>query len=92
MELIEAMLEETSSESLQLAKQIADTLDRDAVCSTICDFYCLKDDPKVQEVHFHDDAERGLFRAYHILKRLHDYGKDIPQLRGLTTNIVHVDV
>ena len=71
------MLEETSSGTKELARRVADNLDRDAVHNTICDFYQLKEEPKVKERKFDDDAERGLFRAYHILKRLEDYGFDM---------------
>ena len=74
MELIEAMLEETSSETKELAKRIADTLDINAVYNTISEFYRLKCIPRVKERKFDNDAERGLFRAYHIVKRLQDYG------------------
>ena len=76
MELIEAMLEETSSKSKELARRVADNLDRDAVHNTIYDFYRLKEDSQVKTLKFDDDAERGLFRAYHILQRLEDYGFD----------------
>ena len=70
------MLEETSSKSKELARRVAHNLDKDAVHNTICDFYQLKDESQVEELKFDDDAERGLFRAYHILERLKDYGFD----------------
>ena len=88
MELIEAMLEETSSESKKFAKRIADTLDRRAVWQTMRDFFHLKRDPNLKKEYLDDDVERGLFRAYHILKRLEDYELDDQKLLcGLNMNM-----
>ena len=88
MELIEAMLEETSSESKKFAKRIADTLDRCGVWQTMRDFFHLKRDPNLKKKYLDDDVERGLFRAYHILKRLEDYGLDDQKLLcGLSMNM-----
>ena len=73
MELVEAMLEETSSHSQALAREIAGSLDLAAIYDTIGDFYELMQDREVKQAGFDDEAERGLFRAYHILKHLQDY-------------------
>ena len=74
VELIEAMLEETSSQTRHLANEIAGSLDLAAIYDTIGDFYELMIDPEVKRAGFDDEAERGLFRAYHILLHLQDYG------------------
>ena len=78
VELIEAMLEETSSSTRHLAKEIAGSLDLAAVYDTVGDFYELMNDEEVKRAGFDDEAERGLFRAYHIIKHLgEDYGNDL---------------
>ena len=77
MELIEAMLEETSPQTHHLAKEIAGSLDLAAIYDSIGDFYELMNDREVQRAGFDDEAERGLFRAYHILVHLQDYGNNL---------------
>lgn len=79
MELVEVMLEETSTRTRHLAKEIAGSLDLAAIYDTIGDFYELMNDREVQKAGFDDEAERGLFRAYHILIHLQDYGIDLGQ-------------
>ena len=79
VELVEVMLEETNKQSRHLAKEIASSLDLAAVNDTIGDFYELMNDPVVKEATYDDEAERGLFRAYHIIKHLKDYGNDLKQ-------------
>lgn len=74
VELMEVMLEGTSSNTQELAKEIAVSLDLDAVHNTIGDFYALMIDSGVRQAKFQDKAERGLFQAYHILVHLQDYG------------------
>ena len=77
VELIEAMLEETNSHTRHLAKEIAGSLDLAAIYDTIADFYELMNEPLVKAEDYDDDAERGLFRAYHIILHLKDYGNDL---------------
>ena len=77
VELIEAMLEETNSRSRPLAKEIAGSLNLAAVHDTMGDFYELMNDPNVIEATYDDEAECGLFRAYHIIVHLKDYGNDL---------------
>ena len=78
VELIEAMLEETSPSTRHLAKEIAGSLDLAAVYDTVGDFYELMNDAEVKKDGYDDEAERGLFRAYHIIKHLgEDYGSDL---------------
>lgn len=71
------MLEETSSRSKDLAKEIAGSLDLAAIYDTIRGFYELMNDREVQPAGFDDEAERGLFRAYHIILHLQDYGIEL---------------
>ena len=77
VELVDAMLEKTSPHTLDFAKDIAGSLDLGAVHSTLEEFYELKDAPRLKRLQVEDDAERGLFRAYHILVTLQDYGNDL---------------
>ena len=77
MELIEVMLEETTSHSRHLAREIAGSLDLAAVYDTVGDFYELMNDPVVKAATYDDEAECGLFRAYHIIIHLKDYGNNL---------------
>jgi inositol 1,4,5-triphosphate receptor type 1 len=77
VELVEVMLEETNHRSRHLAKEVAGSLDLAAVYDTVGDFYELMMDPLVREATYDDEAERGLFRAYHIIVRLKDYGNNL---------------
>ena len=73
------MLEETNKRSRHLAKEIAGSLDLAAVYDTVGDFYELMNDPVVKRATYDDEAERGLFRAYHIIIHLKDYGNDLKE-------------
>ena len=73
VELLEVMLEETSEKSSELVMEIAGSLDIDALHDTLADFYELMNDTEVKKMGFDDEAERGLFRTYHILVHLRDY-------------------
>ena len=73
VELLEVMLEETNEKSLELVKEIAGALDIPALHDTLADFYELKNDRRVKRSKFDDEAERGLFRTYHVLVHLRDY-------------------
>lgn len=77
VELIEAMLEETNHRSCHLAKEIAGSLDLAAIYDTIDDFYELMNNALVKAARYDDNAERGLFRAYHIIVQLKDYGNNL---------------
>ena len=77
VELVEVMVEKTNPCTKDLAKEIAGSLDLGAVHSTLEEFYELKDAPRLKRLQVDDDAERGLFRAYHILVTLQDYGNDL---------------
>ena len=74
IELLEAMLEETNRSTGELAKEIAGGLDVGALHDTLCDFHALMQDRDVQRAQFDDDAEKGMFRTYHILVHLSHYG------------------
>ena len=73
VELLEVMLEETDKKSAGLVKEIADDLNILALHDTLADFYVLMKDPDVKQKGFDDEAERGLFRTYHVLVHLMDY-------------------
>ena len=73
VELLEVMLEKTSEKTSELVKEIAGALDIPALHDTLADFYELKDNQEVKRKGFDDEAERGLFRTYHVLVHLTDY-------------------
>lgn len=74
VELLEAMLEETDHKTKDLARQIAGGLDTNAIQCSLVDFYHLAyEDKEIKDVECDDNAERALFRSYHILKRLQDF-------------------
>ena len=73
VELLEVMLEKTSEKTSELVKEIAGALDIPALHDTLADFYELKDNQEVKRKGFDDEAERGLFRTYHVLVHLRDY-------------------
>jgi len=73
VELLEVMLEETSDKSSELVEEIAGSLDIFALHDTLADFYELANDPEVKQLGFSEEAERGLFRTYHVLVHLGDY-------------------
>ena len=74
VELLEAMLEETSPKTKNLAVQIAGALDVTAVQESLVDFDELSRDKDLIKAQYEDNAERALYRSYHILHRLNDYG------------------
>ena len=78
MELLEAMLEETNSKSKILAQEIYNTVRLEALHSTLALFYSLKEDPRLKALGFDDEAERGLFRTYHVLVHMADYHGTCP--------------
>ena len=79
VELLEAMLEETSPKTRSLATQMEGGLDISAVQSSLVDFDYLSQDPELKKEEYEDNAERALFSSYHILLRLKDYGVSIEQ-------------
>ena len=74
VELLEAMLEETSPKTKNHAVQIAGALDVTAVQESLVDFDELSRDEDLINDEYEDNAERALYRSYHILHRLNDYG------------------
>ena len=82
MELLEAMLEETDSKTRKLVREIAGGLDYPALHDTLADFYELMNSGDVKKAGFDDEAERGLFRTFHALEHLKDYGVDPGKLGG----------
>ena len=63
-------MEKTNENTSELVKEIAGALDIPALHDTLADFYELKE---VKGKGFGDEAERGLFRTYHVLVHLMDY-------------------
>ena len=76
VELLEAILEETSHKTKNLALQVAGGLDISAVQGCLIDFHHLGyHDAELKRDEYDDNAERALYRSYHILKRLEDFGE-----------------
>ena len=79
VELLEAILEETNHKTKNLALQVVGGLDKSAVQGSLIDFYHLGyQDDELKKEEYDDNAERALYRSYHILKRLEDFGVKDP--------------
>ncbi len=74
VELLTIILEETSLKMRNLARQIAGGLDINAIKHCLVDFDKLSRDRELKKEEYDDNAERALFRTYHVLMRLKDYG------------------
>lgn len=74
VELLEVMLEETNKSTRSLVRDIVNGLQIEALHDTMYEFYVLMNDKGVKEAGFDDEAETGLFRTYHVLVHLTDYG------------------
>ena len=74
IELLDVMLEETDENSKYLVRDIANSLDIEALHHTLVEFFELKNDQKVKKWGYDDEAEKGLFRTYHSLLHITDYG------------------
>ena len=84
IELLDAMLEKTDKKSKDLVREIVNGLDIEALHGTLNDFFELKKNKAVKKAGYDDEAEAGLFRTYHALVHLKDYG--VPQEKiGETT-------
>ena len=83
VELLEAILEETNHKTKNLAIQVAGGLDISAVQHSLIDFDHLSyQDDELKKDEYDDNAERALYRSYHILKRLEEFGvKDLSKLK-----------
>ena len=77
VELLEAMLEETNEKTKDLVREIVNAVQIEALHDTLVEFYELMNDQAVKDAGFDDEAETGLFRTYHVLVHLTDYG--VPQ-------------
>ncbi len=73
MELLEVMLEETNEKTKELVMEVHGGLEIPALHDTLADFYELMNDREVKRAGFDDEAERGLFRTYHVLAHFSDY-------------------
>ena len=74
IELLEAMLEKTNEKSSELVSEIVNGLQVEVLHDNLLELYELMHHQKVKEMGFDDEAEAGLFRMYHILMHLTDYG------------------
>ena len=82
IELLDVMLEKTSEKSKDLVRDIANNLDIEALHLTLVEFYELKNDCVVKKNKYDDEAEAGLFRTYHALVHLTDYGVPKEKIGG----------
>ena len=74
------MLEETSFKTKELVTQISGGLDIEALHGTLIDFYQLKSDREIIRNEYDDNAQRGLYRTYHVLVHLNYYGVPMKNL------------
>ena len=74
IELLDVMLEKTDEKTKDLVRDVAKNLDIEALHQTLVEFYKLKDDQRAKDKECDDDAETALFRTYHSLVQLEDYG------------------
>ena len=87
VELLEVILEETSSKTKSLALQVAGGLDISAVQGCLIDFdHLAYQDDELKKEEYDDNAERALYRSYHILKRLEDFGVDSKNLSKINND------
>lgn len=73
IELLEGIFEETSPKTKEFVKRLSGGLDVDALHGTMVDFYKLKSDKELKKDEYDDNAERGMYRTYHILIQLQYY-------------------
>ena len=67
-------MEETNAKTKDLVGEIVNSLDIENLHETMADFYSLMNNEKVKRESFDDEAETGMFRTYHVLVHLTDYG------------------
>ena len=91
VELLEVILEETSFKTKSLALQVAGGLDISAVQGCLIDFdHLAYHDDELKKEQCDDNAERALYRSYHILKRLKDFGvKDLSKINNCHSDILY---
>ena len=82
VELLESMLEETSTQTGVVIKGVLDSLDRSALLKTMEYFNEMQSHPLVKTVQMDDDARRGMFRAYHTHVILTENTEDEDQTQG----------
>ena len=73
------MLEETNKKTRSLVRDMVNGLQIEALHDTLSELYELMNHPTVKKEGYDDEAETGLFRTYHVLVHLTDYG--IPKER-----------
>ena len=86
IELLEAMLEETNDCSKELVGEIQNAIQIEALHDTMVELYELMNDAGVKAAGQDDEAEAALFRTYHVLVHLTDYGVP-PDKVGELSNI-----
>ena len=72
VELLEAMLEETSPHSAAIKKGLQSAVDVDSLLRTMVYFHKMSTEKLVTEKLMDDDAERGKFQTYRVLVCLAD--------------------
>ena len=87
IELLDVMLEKTDEKSEELVRDIVNHLNIGALHQTLVEFYELKNDQRVKDKGYDDEAETGLFRTYHALVHLTDYGVSKEKIGWSSYNI-----
>ena len=76
VELLEAMLEQTSpDQSATIKKSLQGSVNEKALKQSMKYFKTMAMEPQVKKEDKDDDAERGKFQCYHVLIALADYDK-----------------
>ncbi|XP_019849736.1 PREDICTED: inositol 1,4,5-trisphosphate receptor type 1-like isoform X1 [Amphimedon queenslandica] len=70
VQLLDAMLENTSSQTQEITEGIGSTIDVQSLLDTMSFFCEFEEHPLMLLKEMNDDCERGMFRSYHILVSL----------------------
>lgn len=66
VKLMEIMMEETSEKTAAVISEVEEAIDRATLFSTITYFHDIRSHPLMKAVQMDDDAQRGMFQAFHI--------------------------
>lgn len=89
IELLEVMMEDISTETKKLSRQIAGGLDISSLQWSMVDFFVLMNDKELIREFYDDNASRALSKTYKILLHLHDTG--MSSLESLSKFLARID-
>ena len=91
VEMLECMLEYTSHQTSVVIDGVLGSLDRPGLLKTMVYFNEMQSHPLVKTVQMDDDAERGMFRAYHTHVILED-NSDEEESRGNVNVMLYLPI